>query len=415
MKETQEKKKGEKNKIFITAIFMVLVITLVVNSTKILKKSTEVFVVAEGSLYYEEPAEGFVIRDEIVLQGETYKNGMVKVVSDGERVAKNQVVFRHHSNSENSIVKQIDEIDEEINEIIENSGDPFVSSDISSLNTQIEETIDSMHNINYLQTIYENKNKIEAYISKKAQITGSLSPEDSYLKQLTNRRNELEKELENGSEIIIAPRPGSASYRIDGLEEVLKVDNFDYLTTDLLNSFELKVGASIPLSNEKGKVVNNFECYIATSINTEKAMTAKVGDKVTLRLSTSEEIDAEIAYIKEEENNRILVFEIKEHITDLLEYRKISFDIIWWKYNGWKVSNSCILEMTKGDNEISYVEKERAGYVEKILIKVLRQNENYSIVKNYEKDELRELGYSEDEISDMSEIKLNLYDEIIQY
>ena len=250
MKETQEKKKGEKNKIFITLMFMVLVITLVINSTKILKKSTDVFVVAEGSLYYEEQAEGYVLRDEVVLQGESYKNGMVKVVSDGERVAKNQVVFRHHSNSEDSIIKQIDEIDEEINEIIENSGDPFVSSDISSLNTQIEETIDSMHEVNYLQTIYENKNKIEAYISKKAQITGKLSPDDSYLKQLTNKRNDLEKELENSSEIINAPKPGSASYRIDGLEEVLKVDNFDYLTTELLNSFEIKVGASIPLSNE---------------------------------------------------------------------------------------------------------------------------------------------------------------------
>lgn len=413
MKETQEKKNGEKNKFFITTIFIILVVTLVINSTRILKKSTEVFVVADGSLCYEELAEGYVIRDEIVLQGESYKNGMVKVVSDGERVAKNQIVFRHHSNSEVSIINQINKIDEEINEIIENSGEPFVSSDISSLNSQIEETIDSMYNINYLQTIYENKNKIEAYISKKAQITGALCSDDSYLKQLTKKRNDLEKELENGSEIIRAPRPGSASYRVDGLEEILKVDNFDYLTTDLLNSFELKIGTSIPFSNEKGKVVNNFECYIATSINTEKAMSAKVGDKVSLRLSTSEEIDAEIVYIKEEENNRILVFEIKEHVTDLLEYRIISFDIIWWKYNGWKVSNACILEMTKGDNEFSYVEKEKAGYIEKIIIKVLRQNESYSIVKNYEKEELRELGYTEEEISDMSEI--NLYDEILQH
>ena len=88
-------------------------------------------------------------------------------------------------------------------------------------------------------------------------------------------------------------------------------------------------------------------------------------------------------------------------------------DIIWWKYTGWKISNSCILETTKNDNEIAYVEKNRAGYVEKILIKVLRQNENYSIVRNYEKEELRELGYTEEEISDMSSV--NLYDEIIQH
>ena len=50
-------------------------------------------------------------------------------------------------------------------------------------------SINSIHDVNYLQTIYENKNKIEAYISKKAQITGELSPSDSYLKQLTNLFN----------------------------------------------------------------------------------------------------------------------------------------------------------------------------------------------------------------------------------
>ena len=411
MRETQDK--SEKNKFVTTAIFMITILVLVVNSTNLLKKSAEVFVVAEGALYYEEPTEGYIIRDEVVLQGETYKNGMVKVISDGERVAKDQIVFRYYSSSEDAIMKQINELDEEINEIIENSGFPFVSSDVSSLDSQIEQSIDAMHNANYLQTIYENKNKIEAYISKKAQITGSLSPDDSYLKQLTNKRNELEKELQNGSEIIKAPRPGSASYRVDGLEDVLKVDNFDYLSTELLESFELKVGASTPLSSEKGKVVNNFECYVATSINTEKSMSAKVGDKVTLRLSTADEVEAEIVHIKNEDNKRILVFKIDEKVADLLEYRKISMDIIWWKYTGWKISNSCILETTKNDNEISYVEKNRAGYTEKILVKVLRQNENYSIVKNYEKEELRELGFSENEISDMTSI--NLYDEIIQH
>lgn len=411
MKETTEK--TGINKILVIIICMILVIFLVINSTKILSNSTEVFVATNGSLYSEEPAEGYLLRDEIILQGENYKNGMVKVLSDGERAAKSQVVFRYYSNSEETIMKQIDELDEEINEIIANSGINIVSSDIPSLDAQIEDTLDSIHNINYLQQIQENKNKIEAYISKKAKITGALSPEDSYIKTLTSQRDALERKLEEDSEIIYAPKPGLASYRIDGLEDVLKVDNFEYLTTELLESFKLKVGASTPLNNEKGKIVNNFECFVATSINTEKAMNAKVGDLVTIRLSTSDEIEAEIVYIKEEENNRILVFKIEEKIANLLEYRKISFDIIWWKYTGLKISNSCILEETKNDNEISYIEKNKAGYKEKIPVKVLRQNDSYSIVINYEDEELKELGYTDKEISNMGNIKL--YDEIISY
>ncbi len=405
MKEIQEE--PNKVKVIITIIFMIFFIFLVTNSTKILKKPIDVFVVANGSLSYEEPAEGYVIRDEIVLQGENYKNGMVKVLSDGERAAKSEIVFRYYSNSEEAILKQIAELDEEISDILQNSGMTIVSSDISSIENQIESTVDSMYNLNYLQKIYENKNKIEAYISKKAQITGTLSPSDSFVKTLTDKRNTLEKELERGSEIMYAPTSGIASYRVDGLEEILLANNFEYLNSELLNSFDLKVGSVVPLSSEKGKIANNFECYIATSIDSEKASLAKIGDKVILRLSNTDEIDAEIVYVNEEKKNTILVFKIGEDVADLLEYRKISFDIIWWKYTGWKISNSCIIE-EKGQ---TYVESSITGYIERIPVKVLRQNDTYSIVENYTKEELRALGYTDEEIKSIDKIKL--YDEII--
>lgn len=407
MKEVH-KEKINVIKIIITIIFMVLFIVLVTNSTNILKNSTDTVIVVDGSLSFEEPTEGYVIRDEVVLQGENYKNGMVQIVSDGERAAKNEDVFRYYSNGEKDILEQIAELDEEINELIENEDiNQNTQSDFVSLGKSIEETIDSMYNLNYLQEIKEHKNEIDAYISKKAQMTEILSSENSYVKTLIDQRNNLKAELEKGSEVIKAPVSGLASYRVDGLEEVLKVGNFDYLSTELLEGFNLKVGASVPLSSEKGKIVNNFESYIAVSMNTERSTTAKVGDTVTLRLSNSDEIQSEIVYIKDESNSRILVFKVDKDIAELLEYRKISLDIIWWKYTGLKVSNNALIE----ENDKIYVERDRAGYIDKILIKVLRQNDTYSIVENYEDDELRELGYSEDEISEMNKIKL--YDEVL--
>lgn len=406
-------KEAQKNSNFITVIitliFMIFFIVLVTNGTKILKKPTDVFIVANGSLSYEELAEGYIIRNETVLQGENYKNGMVQILSDGERAAKNDEVFRYYSNSEENILKQISELDEEINELIETNNLSLVTSDIASIESQIESTIDLMYGVNYLQKNQENKNKIEAYISRRTQITGVASPSDSYVRILTDKRRELENSLKAGSETVISPKSGLASYRVDGLEETLKTDNFDYLSSDLLNSFELKVGATIPLSNEKGKIVDNFVSYIAVITDTEKGLSSKVGDKVTIRLSNSNEIEAKINYIKDEEKNRIIVFEITEDIDDLLEYRKISLDIIWWKYSGLKVSNSALIE----EDDKVYVEKSKAGYTEKILVKVLRQNDTYSIVENYEDEELKELGYSEEEISSMDENKLNLYDEIV--
>ena len=405
MKEKTEKGKGIK--IVITIIFMVFFVVLVVNGTNILRNSTDIYVISNGSLSYEEPAEGYIIRDETILQGENYKNGMVQIVPDGERAAKSQAIFRYYSNSEENILKQITDIDLEINKYIEENNLNIISTDIASLENQIEQTINSMYNVNYIQKIGESKNKVESCISKKTQMTGIASPDNSYVKTLTDQRINLEKELEKGSETVVAPISGLASYRVDGLEDVLKPGDFSYLNKELLDSFDLKVGASVPLSSEKGKIVDNFESYIAIPINTEKAFGANVGDKVTLRLLTLTEVDAEICYIKDEEKDRIIVFKIEDDVSELLEYRKISLDIIWWKYTGLKVSNSALIE----EDDKMYAERQRAGLPEKILVKVLRQNDTYSIIENYDDEELANLGYSEEEIDDMSKIKL--YDEIM--
>lgn len=396
------------NKVSIAIIIIIAVLFCVTNGKELMRSTSEKTTVSEGSLSYEEAVEGFIIRDEVVLQGENYKNGMVQMLSDGERAAKNQAVFRYYSNVEDQILKQIADLDVQINEAIEQSDlNLLVSTDISSITNEIEFVVNDMYKLNNIQKINEHKNKIDTYISKKTEITGSLSPDGSVVKTLTEQRDKLEEQLESSVEIITAPKTGLASYRIDGLEEKLTVGDFTYLSVDMLDNLELKIGAAVPLSNEKGKIVDNFACYIATISDSENAMAAKVGDEHVLRLSTGEEINAEIVHIVEEKNNRIIVFEITEKVAELLEFRMISVDIIWWKYTGLKVSNAALIE----ENDRIYVERNRAGYSQKILVKVLRQNDTYSIVENYEDTELEAMGLSSDEISDR--VKIKLYDEVV--
>ena len=47
------------------------------------------------------------------------------------------------------------------------------------------------------------------------------------------------------------------------------------------------------------------------------------------------------------------------------------------------------------------------------MIKILKQNETYSIIDNYETSELKQLGYSSTEINRFK--KIFMYDEIIIY
>lgn len=69
---------------------------------------------------------------------------------------------------------------------------------------------------------------------------------------------------------------GIVSYKVDGLEDVLKPDNFINFNKEMLESYHLKTGQMIPTSTDAGKIVNNFECYIVAFLDSEEAHNATI-------------------------------------------------------------------------------------------------------------------------------------------
>lgn len=213
-------------KIVVAILGIFCVIHLVNKGIKVLQNISQICVVEEGSLKFEESSEGYILRDEKVLQGENYKNGMVQIIAEGQRVAKDKPAFRYYSNGEDEILRQIDTLDGEINAAIESSGLTIFSTDITNLEAQIEKVVDSMYRMNDLEEIQDKKSELDTYISKKTKITGNLSPADSHVKSLIEQRNTLEGQLSKASEVVTAPISGTLSYRVDGLEEILRCDGF---------------------------------------------------------------------------------------------------------------------------------------------------------------------------------------------
>lgn len=128
--------------------------------------------------------------------------------------------------------------------------------------------------------------------------------------------------------------------------------------------------------------------------------------KVTLRLSDTKEISAELVYKRNEKDNIMLIFKINKDVEELISYRKISLDVIWWSYSGLKVPNTALAK----EGDTYYVTRNRTGYKDKIFVKVLKQNKNYSIIENYTAEELKKLGYSQDYIN--SRKSIGIYDEV---
>lgn len=307
---------------------------------------------------------------------------------------------------EEKINTQLNELNNQIQEALEGKTD-LPSSDVKALEGQIENQIENLKNENNMQNIIEYKNNISTYVVKKAKIAGSLSTAGQYINDLIAQRNALEQTLNDGAKYVNSTMSGIVSYRIDGLEDKLTIDNLENITSDYLKSLDLTTGQIVGKSTNKAKVINNFKCYIAITSNSEEANKTKEGKKVTLRLSSQEEVKAEIYKIKDEGTNKLIIFEITNGVENLINYRKISVDVIWWEDSGLIVPKGAILY----ENGKSYVLVKNNANSIKVLVNVEKENDNYCLIDNYSTEELIELGYTTEEIKQMREVKL--YDEII--
>lgn len=416
MKKESKENKKTKNKVsrrIIMFIALALIIIYLVYAVYLLvKQPTDKVTVENGTLYLEETDIGYIIRDEQVVKGNNYKNGMEKIKNEGEKTSKGNSIYRYYSKNEEKLKEQISELDNKIQEALEGQkgilSTSMKLSEIKLLENQLDEKVALLNKTTDISKITEYKKEINDLVSKKAKLTGESSSAGSYLKQLYNQRNKLEEQLNSGAEYIKAPESGIVSYKVDGLEEILTPNNFSTLNKEFLENLKLKTGQLIATNEECGKIIDSSKCYIATISNSEQAQKAQIGDTIKVRLSNSKLIKATINYVSQEnEEETLIILEINKQISELANYRKISFDLIWWNESGLKVPNQAIVEK----DGINYVVRNRAGYLDKIVVKITRKNEKYSIVTNYDTEELKNLGFSSTDIQKMKNIAI--YDEII--
>ena len=403
--------KGKKVVVLISAIIIIAYICWAIYL--LIVHPTDVYIINQGTISQEDETVGYIIRNEQVQKSENSTNGIYAIVSEGQKVAINEPIFRYYSNSEKDITTQMNDLNYKIQDLLEqensnnnNNNNSNTSADIKAIESQIEAKISNLNTLNNYQEINEYKKNIDTLISKKIKFIGDIT-ENKEIKNLVKERNELENKLKKGSEYQKAPMSGIVSYRVDGLEATLSSDNFNAINEQYLESLDLKTNQIISASNECGKIIDNFKCYIAVTMNSKEAMEAKTNDTVKIRIANTEEESAKIVQINEESGKRTIIFQINKMNDVLINHRKISVDVIWWDVSGLKVPNQVLIQ----ENGLYYVTRNKAGVQAKILVKVKKQTDKYSIIEAYKNEELQELGYSAQDIRNYK--KISNYDEVV--
>lgn len=418
---TKAKNNAKQNLIYIIiSCSIILIIYLIVQCILLFQKPTNSVLVKNGRLTNYEEVIGYVIREEEIIDTSSYAGERQMVITDASRVAKNATIASYISDDEDEIENKIAKLDIEIQNIMETQ-QTIYSADVKNIENDIQQKVYKIISLkNDVYDIAELKKEITKDLEKKASIVGELSPTGSKLNTLIEERMSYEKKLNNSKKDLNAEDAGLISYRIDGYENVLTPNSFSKLTISDLKNIEVAVNQIIPINEEKVKMINNFYTYLAVPIKSEKGKELQLNDSVKISFDGdfSNYDKATVEYIIEENNERLIILKTTSKVEMLTQYRKISFDIIWWNYEGLKVPNNAIYEKqiindTTGEvyANVKAVKIDAPGYEKEVWVKVENFVEDFSIIENYEDEELLEMGIPEDIVDDRYEI--SMYDDVI--
>ena len=182
------KRKIKNKKIAIIIALVVIVIYMLYAVYMLVKQPTDKFTVEEGTVYSEETNVGYIIREEQVVKGNNYKNGMEQIKSEGEKTAKGESIYRYYSKNEDNLTKQIADLDTKIQEALDGQSSinnyGIKVSDIKLIETQLDGLIEVLNKTTDISKMSEYKKEINTLITKKAKSVGEQSKAGTYLKEL---------------------------------------------------------------------------------------------------------------------------------------------------------------------------------------------------------------------------------------
>lgn len=384
----KNKKISKQNYMYIILGICFVAITVVVLVSDVFS-AKEQYLLQNGTLESTEFVTAYVIKNEKIIEKDTSKT-IVPVLSNGSKAQKGGIIATYKGKEYENYEETLAEMDKEILEAMQDLPTVY-SSEIDTLDLSIYSLISKIDKETSTAKMQEYKQKINNNINKRATIIGELSPKGASVRKLIEERNEYEEKAKKSNDNILAPITGIVSYSTDGLEEKLNISNIENLTYSKIQSLVNENTQSI---SKNIKVVNNYEAYIVTKVSKKNVGYIEENNDYTLRLieDSNYELEAELVKFVENEEDIELYFKITNGIEELVDLRDIEIEIVWWQRTGMIVLNTAVFE----ENGISYINVIKYSETVKIPVKVLRKNDTYSMVTNYDYEELEELGISTD-------------------
>lgn len=350
-------------------------------------------------------AEMFIIRNESLLTN--VSSGVtVPIAKNAERVSKGSsiaAIFSSEAAAENYVEAQALTSKLETYQKINNQL-RLAEVDMDKLSAEVdsgfEAILDAAYENNY-STLSDDKLTFCEKLSRR-QISLDMNVDCSaQISQLQSRISTL---TSGGApvEIITAEASGYYVTREDGYENIITADDIDSLTADKLKeAFESK--KKEPSEGSIGKVIDGYNWYIATLIDSNKATSFRKGQSVRLILdeSANNYVTTYVYSISSvDDKESMIIFRCNLMNESLAELRKVNGKIVTNDYTGLKVPRDAIRLDENGNSGVFI---RRGNIVNFRSLNIIYSEDEFVIASKPSSDSDIQLEYTH----------LKLYDEVI--
>lgn len=340
----------------------------------------------------------FAIRDESVLT--TTKSGYIGYnIADGEKVKKDGSVASVYSDrNDANIETEIENLKIAIADLEEINGyNNSEAVDIDKLDSNISEALTdfvSASNGGKISSSVEASAKLLKLINRRQIATGVT---DGFTSQLEAAKAELKslKASKNGATANIkSDNSGYFVSQIDGYESVINSESVKKLTPEKLQNLESKVvdykGRIV------GKIVSDYEWYLAAPISLDESLKFKEGDLMTLLtgFESIPELPVTVSHINKgkEGDSAVVVFSCNYVNGDLATMRQKDMTVVLENYRGLQV-NSKAIRFVDGQKGVYVLTGSTINFVP---VNVLYSTDSYCICEEQ-----------------TTGVRIKLYDEIV--
>jgi len=301
----------------------------------------------ESAIYYTSTdgfnVTGVIIRNEMLIS-HTGGGVMHFVVADGNRVARNGVIANVYDNEEASIlVSQNQQIENKIADIEEILGyNDIEATNLDLINARIKERTNNLIRSasagNYGDFIENSDELLTAMLRRQA----AMGEGTDFSAQLESLKSQLNTSLPAPKTRVLSEKSGYFVSGADGYENVFSGKDLETITPEFLDSAKPETFEETVI----GKIVSDYEWYIAANVSLNESLNFKEGDSVKLITSvkTSPELSVTVKKINvsESTSEAVIIFACNEMNSELASMRSGPMTIVKAQYSGLKVPRKAL-------------------------------------------------------------------------